>query len=440
MADIDVTFGSNAPVVTKEIDTAATATTKAAGATVKHSQAVKVSEAANKKLAVTSAAVTHAVKAEAAAHDANANALNRATEAARRRNEVGDDISHTQHEHNHAGWSQAARLGGFRHEMHALEFGQGVMQSGAAGAAVGGAVIGAVALDKFIEGLNEGTNELRERIHADREYIEMVDKAKKAIGEQALGAVKDFGASLIDLTARGGGLKELAEKFARDGGAGGLAASQRAALMANKMFPGHEEDAMRQANNAGSITGQAIDKIMEKMEGMPLKTILNGDEAGRAAVSMYRGKLVSQEEYEDSAARTSHDSTTTAIREVQSMQNKGDISNVSKIPGYSFDAANDALNAIIDPLTAATGEQTKALTDNVEESKKLRESLSGVQYAFEAFKYAFLTPFGGKSTFHDEMQNKQKLEDHGARIHPPAPAPAPGQHMVPSQWGMIPAP
>src|SRR5271168_3071076 len=43
------------------------------------------------------------------------------------------------------------------------------------------------------------------------------------------------------------------ETASKDGAAGGLGASQRAVMLANRFFPGHEHEALKQANDAASL-------------------------------------------------------------------------------------------------------------------------------------------------------------------------------------------
>ena len=221
----------------------------------------------------------------------------------------------------------------------------------------------------------------------------------------------------------------MAEELAKDGAAGGLGASQRAVMLASRLYPGHEQQALKQANDAGSLTGESIDKLMERLEGMPLSTILNGNAAGKALVEQHRGQKMSDEEYDNSAGRTSNSSQAMAIRTVQSINNRGDISNVEKIAGDAVTAAQEKLQQTIDPISQAIQENNKKLQETLEDAHKTRESLTTLQTALDNLRFSLNhIGMGEKSTL-------TKIDEAGAKLHDNATR----SNLVPSSWGPLPA-
>ena len=322
MADIDVTFGTNAATVAGQVDQAAASTSRAAGAAKAHAvasaeqakalgvaiQAAKLHGTATKeeitamriaqlemrkkaaeagKLAMAESTAAAATTASAKAAKAQAASLAASQAAALR----------VEQKQNQAGRQTALRGAGFLGGGKAALGAQALVgkDAGMGSLVMAMGVMGGVgiAIGLLTDAIMKWWVKTDEMRMATDNLADKYDDIKKANIERGIGAASQLGGGLIRATALGqrGRAGELMKDF-RGGDALG------AANTANTMFPNREDQALKIAATVAKTIGADLMEVLPKMEGMRLN-----DGTAAAVASKILEKNISSGGFSDMQAR-----------------------------------------------------------------------------------------------------------------------------------------
>lgn len=356
-ADIDVTFATNAPVVSSQIDKAAASTSRAAGAATAHNAAAK-----QETLALKAAAA--AAREKAAAEAADAAATTKAANAARQRAVQG------------AGFLGAGRFATGAQALVGKDAGVGAILGATAVMAGVGLAIGMLtgAVEKWL-------NKADEQIKVTEEASKAYSEARKANIDRGVGAAGSFGGGLTRLTALG--LRGQVDRLAPAGfGAGDVSG---AAGKAADLFPGRETQALNVAANVAQTLGATLSDVMGKMEGMRL-----GDGTAASLAGRVLGRRVTGTEFAAMNQRVAGSAEVASVEALNVADAKADLFAISQISRASAEAEQrlvEMKTAEADAARTVTAEFNKIAQIQKDQAEQVDRIVKGLATIY-GFGYA----------------------------------------------------
>ena len=240
MADIDVTFATNASTTARQIDQAAASTAKASGAAKAHA-ATSTQEAA----ALTKAA---AAARDKAAADRQAEAASmRASNADRTRFSKG-----------------AAFLGVGRSAAGASALVGAGAGMGSLVAATGAMAGVGLAIGLLAGAVEKWLNKAEEQAKVTEALTKAFDDQLAASGSRGISAAMEFGPAIRMLTSQGGTGLGVAQSLSKQGFGGD---AYGASVEARKLFGGSANDALKTAAEISRLTGESLPKLVKMLDG-----------------------------------------------------------------------------------------------------------------------------------------------------------------------------
>lgn len=345
MADIDVTFATNAGTAATQIDHAAASTTKAAQAAGINTKATQ-----QESLALKGAAA--AAREKALAERQNEIATNKAAAATRQMNA-------------RAGRGAGVLGGGRAFGAASSLMGMGASTGALVGATVAFAGVG-IAIGLLTEWIGKWLNESKENAKRLDDLGKGLDDAQSRRGSGALGAASEFGGNIRMLTSLGGDKRDLANKYSSKYG---FADSSEAVIKATQLFPEKYKEVLQNANDAAQYTGQSLTHMVEIAKGMSNSVF---DEFGQGAAAMagrHLGRTVSPRDFVEGAERNEGSS------EVDSLNRLAQIRSVTE----HFNIAGMSWGVI-----EAEKKLTETVTEHIKAAAALTEEYNKQQAAIEA--------------------------------------------------------
>lgn len=358
MADIDVTFATNAGAAAKQIDGAAVATTKAGAAASSHTKAVlseasamaKATAAANAQAMAEKKLAIEAAKAEAARRQTN------------------------------------AKAGAFLGVGRSMGGAQAVLGDDAGTAALVGATVAMsgimIAVELLSKAVETWWNKSEENTKHLAELNKTLEAATVAKGDRGIAAAGAFGGQIRGLAAMGGDGRELADKYT---GGFGFGDAGTAVLKAASMFPDNYAAVLEEANDAAKIAGTTLTAMVENFKGMPGKTFDNYGMAGSYGVGIATGRAVSKDSYLDMAGRVESNQDVGNLDRISAAHGAMDMLGIRDMTQGSIKAMSDleeATNAQVEAakkVTEAFNEATEAAKESADFWSKAND-FSGPSY------------------------------------------------------------
>lgn len=345
MADIDVTFATNAASAAKQIDGAAVSTTKAGAAANSHTKAV-LSEASAMSKAAAAANAQAVAERKLAIESSKAEAVRRQTNA---------------------------KAGAFLGVGRSMGGAQALLGVGASTAALVGATAAMsgimIAVELLSKGVEKWWNAGEENNKRLVELNKTLESATAAKGDRGVAAAGAFGPQIRGLAAMGGDGRELADKYT---GGFGFADAGSAVLKASSMFPDNYASVLEEANDAAKIAGTTLTAMVENFKGMTTGTFNNFGMAGAAGVGIATGRAVGQGQYLDMASRVESSQDVGNLDRISAAHGQMDLLGISDMSQGSIKAFSDLEEATNAQIEAAK-KVTEAFNETVEAAKKTSE-------------------------------------------------------------------